>query len=55
MERYTVLLDWKNQYYQNDYYSSNLQIQYIPYEVINGIFKKPEQILKFVLKQKRLQ
>ena len=31
MERYTIFLDWKNQYYDNDYTNqSNLQIEYTP-------------------------
>ena len=39
MERYTMFLDWKNQYCENDYTAqSNLQIQCNPYQLINGIF-----------------
>ena len=39
MERYTMFLDWKNQYCENDYTTqSNLQIQCNPYQVTNGIF-----------------
>ena len=34
-----MLLDWKNQYCENDYTTqSNLQIQCNPYQIINGIF-----------------
>ena len=41
MERYTMFLDWKNQYCQNDYTSqSNLQIQGNPYQTTNGIFHR---------------
>ena len=39
MERYTMLLDWKSQYCENDYTTqSNLQIQCNPYQTTNGIF-----------------
>ena len=39
MERYTIFLDWKNQYCENDYSTqSNLQIQFNAYQIINGIF-----------------
>ena len=41
MERHTMLLDWKNQYYQNDYTTQgNLQIQGNPYQINKGIFHK---------------
>ena len=41
MERYTMLLDWKNQYFENDYTTQiNLQIQYNPYQTTNGIFSQ---------------
>ena len=39
MEGYTMFLDWKNQYCQNDYTTQgNIQIQCNPYEINNGIF-----------------
>ena len=39
MERYTMFLDCKNQYFENDYTTqSNLQIQCIPCQVTNDIF-----------------
>ena len=39
MERYTMFLDWKNQYCENDFTTqSNLQIQCNPYQITNGIF-----------------
>ena len=39
MERYTMFLDWKNQYCENDYTTqSNLQSQCNPYQITNGIF-----------------
>ena len=35
-KKYTVFMDWKNQYCQNDYTTQgNLQI---PYQITNGIF-----------------
>ena len=42
MERYTVFLDWKNQYYQND--QDNLQIQCNSYQIINDIFHRTRTI-----------
>ena len=37
MKRYSMFLDWKNWYCLNGpYYQSNLQIQYISYQIING-------------------
>ena len=55
MERYTMFLDWKNQYCENDYTTqSNLQIQCNPYQITNGIFMELEQkILKFMWNHKR--
>ena len=57
MERYTMFLDWKNQYCENEYtIQSNLQIQCNPYQSTNGIFTDLEQkILKFVWRHKRPQ
>ena len=41
MERYTVFMDWKNQYSENDYTTqSNLEIQCNPYQATNGIFHR---------------
>ena len=41
MEKYTVFMDWKNQYSENEYTTqSNLQIQCNPYQVTNGILHK---------------
>ena len=41
MERYTMFLNWKNQYYENDYTTqSNIQIQYSPCQTTNGIFHR---------------
>ena len=50
-----MLLDWKNQYCENDYTTqSNLQIKCNPYQITNGIFYELEQkILKFVWRHKR--
>ena len=41
MERYSMFLDWKNQYYQNDYTTQdNVQIQCNPYQFTICIFHK---------------
>ena len=41
MESYTIFLDGKNQYCQNDYTTqSNLQIPCKPYQITNGIFHR---------------
>ena len=38
MEKYTMLLDWKNQYCENDYTTrSNLQIQCNSYQTTDGV------------------
>ena len=42
MERYSMFLDWKTQYCENDYTTqSSLQIQYNLYQIINGTFHRP--------------
>ena len=44
MERYTMFLDWKNQYFENDYTTQgHLQIQCHPYQITNAIFTEPEK------------
>ena len=41
MNRYTMFMDWKNQYCENDYTAQdNLQIQWNPYQITNGFFHK---------------
>ena len=41
MEKYTMFMDWKNQYSENEYTTqSNLQIQCNPYQATNGIFPR---------------
>ena len=41
MERYAMLLDWKNQYYYNDYTTQgNLQIQCNPHQINKDIFHR---------------
>ena len=41
MERYTVFMDWKNQYSENDYTTqSNLQIKCNPYQATYGILPR---------------
>ena len=66
MEKYTIFMDWKNQYSENEYTTqSNLWLQHNPYHATNGIFhrtrtnnfticmeaQKP-QIAKAILKKK---
>ena len=55
MEKYTMFMDWKNQYSENEYTSqSNLQIQCNPYQATNSIFHDLEQIIsQFVWKYKK--
>ena len=55
MEKYTMFMDRKNQYSENEYTNqSNLQIQRNPYQATNGIFfTELEQIMsQFVWKYK---
>ena len=41
MEKYTMFMDGKNQYSENEHTSeSNLQIQCNPYQATNGIFHR---------------
>ena len=41
MEKYTMFMDWKNQYSENKYNTqSNLQIQCNPYQTTNGIIHR---------------
>ena len=41
MEKYTMFVDWKNQYSENeDTTQSNLQIQCNPYQATNGTFQR---------------
>ena len=41
MERYSMFLGRKNQYCENDYTTKHdLQIQYYPYQITNGIFHR---------------
>ena len=41
MERYTMFMDQKNQYSENEYTTqNNLQIQCDPYQATNGIFHR---------------
>ena len=41
MERYSMFLDWKNQYYKNGHtIQSNLQMQCNPYQMTHGIFHR---------------
>ena len=41
MEKYTMFMDWMNQYSENKYTTqNNQQIQYNPYQTTNGIFQR---------------
>ena len=41
MEKYTVFMDWKNLYSENEYTTeNNLQIQCNPCQATNGIFQR---------------
>ena len=41
MEKYTMFMDWKNQYSENEYTTQRkLQIQCNPYQATNGIFQR---------------
>ena len=41
MEKYTMFMDQKNQYSENEYTpQSNLQMQCNPYQATNGIFQR---------------
>ena len=41
MEKYTMFMNWKTQYCENDYSTqSNLQFQCNSYQAINGIFQR---------------
>ena len=55
IEKYTMLLDWKNKFHENKYTTqSNLQIQCNPYQITNSIFHRTRtKILKFVQRYKR--
>ena len=55
MERSIILLDWKNQYCENDYSTQiNLQIQCNPYQITNDIFHRTRtNSSQFVRKHKR--
>ena len=57
MEKYTVFMDWKNRYSENEYTTqSNLQIQCNPYQATNGIFHRTRtKILQFIWKYKKPQ
>ena len=41
MEKYTMFMDWKNQYSEHEYATqSNLQIQCNPYQATSSIFHR---------------
>ena len=58
MERYTMFLDHKTQYYENDHTTNgNLQIQCNPYQITNGSFHTELELkfLQYVQKDNRPQ
>ena len=58
MERYSMFLDRKNQYCENDYTTKgNLQIQYYPYQITYGFFHRirTKKNSQFIWKHKRHQ
>ena len=41
MEKYTMFMDWKDQYNENEYTTqNNLEIQWNPYQATKGIFQR---------------
>ena len=41
MDKYTMFMDWKNQYIESEYTTqSNLQISRNPYQATNSIFQR---------------
>ena len=55
MEKYTMFMDWKNQYSENEYTTqSNLQIQCNPYQATSNIFHRTKtNNFKIVWKYKK--
>ena len=55
MDKYTKVMNWKNQYTENEYTTqSNLQIQCNPFQATSDIFHRTEQIIsRFVWKYKK--
>ena len=56
MEKYTMFMDQKSQYSENEYTTqSNLQIQCNPYQATSHIFHRTRIISRFVWKYKKTQ
>ena len=48
MEKYTMFMDWENQYSENEYTTqSNLQIQCNPYQATSCIFHRTRTYTRF--------
>ena len=54
MKRYTMFMDWKTEYSENEYTAqSNLQIQCNPYQATNSIFHRTRTSSQLVWKYKK--
>ena len=55
MEKYTMSMDWKNQYCENEYTTKHsLEIQCNPYQTTNGIFHRTRiNISQLIWKHKK--
>ena len=50
MERYIIFMDWKNEYFQNDYTTQgNIESQCNAYQITNGIFHRTRTKIFFFL------
>ena len=54
MERHTMLLNWKNQYYNDCTAQGNLQIQCNPYQITKDIFHRTRTAVSSAAGQQRV-